>query len=95
LCYNLHLRFLGSRSGTHPVKLLGLYKTRLFEKMEEREGPCDLLVEGTMSSGKDYSRREFMTKPLVYLASAGLLSASGKLWGAETLLTENAPNPGK
>ena len=48
-----------------------------------------------MSGGKDYSRREFMSKPLVYLASAGLLSASGKLWGEEAVLTENAPNPGK
>jgi len=48
-----------------------------------------------MSRSKDYNRREFMSKPLVYLASAGLLSASGKLWGAEALLTENAPNPGK
>ena len=55
----------------------------------------NFLVEGTMSSGKDYSRREFMTKPLVYLASAGVLSASTKLRGAETVPAENAPNPGK
>jgi len=48
-----------------------------------------------MSGGKDYSRREFMSKPLVYLASAGLLSASGKLGGAEAVLKENAPDPGK
>jgi predicted aldo/keto reductase-like oxidoreductase len=48
-----------------------------------------------MSGGKDYSRREFMTKPLVYLASAGLLSASGKLWGAEAVLAAHAPTPGK
>jgi uncharacterized protein len=48
-----------------------------------------------MSGGKDYSRREFMSKPLVCLASAGLLSAAGKLWGAEAVLKEDAPNSGK
>jgi len=48
-----------------------------------------------MRGGKDYSRREFMTKPLVYLTSAGLLSASRRLWAAKAVLTENAPNSGE
>jgi uncharacterized protein len=48
-----------------------------------------------MTGGKDCGRREFMTKRLVYLTSAGLLSASGSLWAADTVPTEGAPNPGK
>ena len=47
-----------------------------------------------MSGGKDYSRREFMTKPLVYLASAGVLKASSRLLGAETVLAADAPATG-
>jgi uncharacterized protein len=49
----------------------------------------------SVSSGKDYSRREFMSKPLAYLASAGLLSASGKLPGVEAVLATETPAAGK
>jgi len=45
--------------------------------------------------GRDYSRREFMTKPLVGLASAGLLHASKKMLGGEALLAADASATGK
>ena len=45
--------------------------------------------------GRDYSRREFMTKPLVGLASAGLLHASKQMLGGEALLAADASATGK
>jgi predicted aldo/keto reductase-like oxidoreductase len=48
-----------------------------------------------MCSGNNHSRREFITKPLAYLASAGLLSASGRWPGVEEVLAADAPASGK
>lgn len=45
--------------------------------------------------GRDYSRREFMTKPLVGLASAGLLHASKQMLGGKALLAADASATGK
>ena len=39
----------------------------------------------------DYTRREFMTKPLTYLASAGLMGKGADLCYGEMLRADSAP----